>query len=93
MAEPDRAWLELLRSEKMRDLPAWNPDAQVPGLSQVLMRRSGVPVATPLPGVFTQAGWDYARDYGTGIAVQKARAIAPLIAGRRCRRRTARPIC
>ena len=49
VAEPDRAWLELLRSEKMRDLPAWNPDAQVPGLSQVLMRRSGVPVATPLP--------------------------------------------
>ncbi|MFO1138029.1 MAG: ImcF-related family protein [Paracoccus sp. (in: a-proteobacteria)] len=82
VAEPDRAWLELLRSEKMRDLPAWNPDAQVPGLSQVLMRRSGVPVATPLPGVFTQAGWDYARDYGTGIAVQKARAIAPLIAGK-----------
>lgn len=82
VAEPARAWLELLRSEEMRALPQWRPDAQVPDLSRVLLRRSGVPVDTPLPGLFTRAGWDYARDYGAGVAVQKARAIAPGILGR-----------
>lgn len=82
VAEPDRAWLEMLRSGPMRALPPWNPEAQVPGLSRVLLRRSGLPIDTPLPGLFTQAGWDYARDYGTGVAVQKARAIAPVVIGK-----------
>ncbi|WP_181870211.1 ImcF-related family protein [Paracoccus lutimaris] len=81
VAEPDRAWLELLRSGQMRALPEWKPETQVPGLSQVLLRRSGLPVESPLPGLFTQAGWDYARDYGVGVAVQKARAIAPVVTG------------
>ncbi|WP_300042624.1 ImcF-related family protein [uncultured Paracoccus sp.] len=80
--EADRAWLELLRSDQMRALPGWLPDARVPGLSQVLLRRSGVALETPIAGLFTQAGWDYARDYGVGVAVQKARAIAPVVLGR-----------
>ena len=82
VAEPDRAWLEMLRSGPMRALPPWNPETQVPGLSRVLLHHSKLPIDTPLPGLFTQAGWDYARDYGTGVAVQKARAIAPVVTGR-----------
>lgn len=80
--EPDRAWLELLRSENMRALPAWNPGERVQGLVQVLIRRSGLPLDTPLPGLFTRDGWTYARDYGVGVAVQKARSIAPVVLGR-----------
>lgn len=80
--ESDRAWLELLRSDQMRALPAWSPESRVPGLSQVLLRRSGLPLETPLPGLFTQEGWNYARDYGVGVAVQKARSVAPIVVGR-----------
>ncbi|SDE47332.1 Intracellular multiplication and macrophage-killing [Paracoccus isoporae] len=79
--DADRAWLELLRAGQTRALPQWDPAEQVPGLPQVLLRRSGTPIETALPGLFTQAGWDHARDYGVGIAVQKARAVAPLILG------------
>ncbi len=81
-AEPDRAWLELLRAEQTRALPGWRPDTRVPDLSRVLFRRSGLPLDTPLPGIFTQVGWDHARDYGVGVAVRKARAIAPVVTGR-----------
>ncbi|RNF35918.1 ImcF-related family protein [Paracoccus methylarcula] len=79
--EADRAWLELLRADRARALPPWQPEDRVPGLSQVLMRRSGLQLHTPLPGLFTQDGWNYARDYGVGVAVQKARAIAPVVIG------------
>ncbi|MBU3031512.1 ImcF-related family protein [Paracoccus marinaquae] len=89
--EADRAWLELLRADQMRALPAWNPEIRVPGLSQVLLRRSGLPLDTPLPGLFTQDGWDYARDYGVGVAVQKARAIAPIVVDRQLPARNATP--
>lgn len=82
IAEPDRAWLELRRAEPTRALPGWYPEAAVPGLSKVLLRRSGLPLNTPLPGIFTQKGWDYARDYGVGIAVRKARSIAPVVLDR-----------
>ncbi len=80
--EADRAWLELLRADPMRALPAWNPVERVPGLSVVLLRRSGLALDTPLPGLFTRDGWTYARDYGVGVAVQKARAVAPVVLGR-----------
>lgn len=79
--EPDRAWLELLRDQQTRALPGWQPEIRVPDLSRVLFRRSGLPLDTPLPGIFTQLGWDHARDYGVGVAVRKARAIAPLVPG------------
>ena len=79
--EADRAWLELLRADQTRALPAWRPEERVPGLSQVLLRRSGVVLDTALPGLFTQAGWNHARDYGVGVAVQKARSVAPVILG------------
>ena len=74
--EPARAYLELLRSNASAALPAWLPDTAVPGLSVVLQRRSGIAVELPIAGLFTQAGWDYARDVGAGLAVQTARAEA-----------------
>ncbi|KMK65224.1 ImcF-related family protein [Puniceibacterium sp. IMCC21224] len=79
--EPARAWLELLRAERMRALPAWHPVAQVPGIGDVLLRRSGLPIDTPLPGLFTAHGWDEARDFAVGGAVQQARALAQRITG------------
>ncbi|MFD1343691.1 ImcF-related family protein [Litorisediminicola beolgyonensis] len=79
--EPARAWLELLRADDMRALPAWRPASAVPGVERVLLRRSGAPVEDPLPGLFTQEGWTFARNYGVGIAVQKARDIAPVVVG------------
>lgn len=75
-AEPARAYLELLRSDGAADLPSWVPEAAVPGISVVLQRRSGLPMETPIPGLFTQAGWDYARKVGAGLAVQTARSEA-----------------
>jgi type VI protein secretion system component VasK len=71
--EPDRAFLELVRSDAARALPGWVADERVPGLSDLFTRRSGQPVAAPVPGLFTAAGWDMARASGAGLAVQKAR--------------------
>lgn len=80
-SEPDLAWLELLRADDTRALPRWRPDTEVPGLDVVVLRRSGKPVSSGLPGLFTQAGWTHARDYGIGLAVQTARSVAPGITG------------
>lgn len=71
--EPDRAYLELRRSATVAALPGWQPDAAVPGLSVILRRKSGLPMDLALPGLYTQAGWDHARDFGAGLAVQAAR--------------------
>ncbi|NJS39321.1 MAG: IcmF-related protein [Rhodobacteraceae bacterium] len=72
-AEPDRAYLELRRSAAVEALPGWDPVTAVPGLSVILNRKSGLAMDQPLPGLFTQTGWDYARDFGAGLAVQAAR--------------------
>lgn len=74
--EADRAFLELRRSRAVTDLPAWQPAVAIPNLSDVLLRRSGLSMTTAIPGLFTASGWDYARDFGAGIAVQTARAEA-----------------
>jgi type VI protein secretion system component VasK len=74
--EPARAYLELLRSQGAADLPSWQPEVAVPGLTVVLQRRSGQTLETPIAGLFTQAGWDYARKVGAGLAVQTTRAEA-----------------
>ncbi|KAF0137820.1 MAG: hypothetical protein FD152_209 [Xanthobacteraceae bacterium] len=74
--EPARAYLELLRSQGAADLVPWLPEAALPGISVVLQRRSGGAMDRPLPGLFTQAGWDYARKVGAGLAVQTARTEA-----------------
>lgn len=74
--ESARAYLELLRSAGAAALTPWIPEQAVPGFSVVLERRSGQPVETPIDGLFTQAGWDYAREVGAGLAVQTARTEA-----------------
>lgn len=74
--EPARAYLELLRSQGASDLLPWVPETAVPGIAVVLQRRSGGAMDSPLPGLFTQAGWDYARKVGAGLAVQTARTEA-----------------
>ncbi|MGB3313735.1 MAG: ImcF-related family protein [Albidovulum sp.] len=75
-SEADRAYLELRRSAAVADLPGWVADAAVPGLPDILLRRSGRMMDDPLPGLFTSAGWDHARDIGAGNAVQVAREEA-----------------
>lgn len=71
--EPVRAYLELRRSAAATALAGWQPETAVPGLSVILRRKSGLPMQQPMPGIYTQAGWDYARDIGAGLAVQEAR--------------------
>ena len=73
--EPARAYLELQRSAGAAALVPWLPETAVPGLSVVMQRRSGAAMA-PIPGLFTQVGWEYARRVGAGLAVQVARAEA-----------------
>ena len=72
-AEPDRAYLELRRSAAVAALPGWQGDVAVPGLSVILTRKSGLAMDLPMPGLFTQSGWDHARDFGAGLAVKAAR--------------------
>jgi type VI protein secretion system component VasK len=74
--EAARAFLELQRSSGAAELAPWLPETAVPGLTVVLQRRSGASVDTPIAGLFTQAGWDYARTVGAGLAVQVARTEA-----------------
>lgn len=74
--EAERAFLELRRSDAVAALPDWVADQVVPGLSDVVFRRSGLPMDAPVPGLFTTAGWTYARDIGAGLAVQTARGVA-----------------
>lgn len=77
--EPERAYLELQRSAGAAALPPWVPETALPGLSVVLQRRSGLAMELPIPGLFTQGGWDHARTVGAGLAVQTARSEAALL--------------
>ena len=74
--EAGRAYLELIRSDAAAALVPWRGDAAVPGLSDVVQRRSGTAMSVPIAGIFTARGWDFARDSGAGVAVQQARAEA-----------------
>ena len=80
-SEPARAYLEMRRSGEAAALVPWRADLAVPGLVNVVLRRSGQPLSEPVPGVFTVEGWDWARDFGAGLAVQRARAEAPALLG------------
>ena len=79
--EPTRTWLELLRSEGANKLQGWVADEAVPRLSDVVLRRSGARLNTPVPGIFTSAGWNYAEKFGVGLAVQRSRDVAPVLFG------------
>lgn len=73
-SEADRAWLEMLRAPDILALPAWDAADAVPRLDQVAARRSGKPLE--VPGLYTLAGWDVARDTAAGVAVTKSRSLA-----------------
>ncbi len=75
--EIDRVWLELKRGAGTRALDPWIATDEVAGVGDVLLRRSGLPLSTPQPALYTLQGWDYARDFGIGLAVQEARKLAP----------------
>ncbi|MGP3698908.1 ImcF-related family protein [Rhodobacter sp. NSM] len=81
-SEAERAWLELLRSDGASAIPAWRPDVAIPEIGTVLFRRSGEPLSSAVPGLFTAKGWDHARERGAGLAVQAARRQARLFDGR-----------
>lgn len=74
--EADRAWIELERSAAMAALPGWRPDLEVADLGYVMQRRSGLPLSTPIPGLFTAAGWDEAAGGAATEAVATARREA-----------------
>lgn len=80
--EAERAYLELRRSAAVAGLAPWRPDVAVEGLGDVMQRRSGLPIGTPIAGIHTAQGWDYARAEGAGLAVQTTRSeAARLFAG------------
>lgn len=81
LPEAERAWLELQRSDEARGLAPFDPEAAVPGLSEVVLRRSGRALGAGLDGLYTAAGWAHARETGAGMAVQRARAVAPMVLG------------
>lgn len=67
----DYAFLELTRDPAARALPGWSATS-IPGLSDILVSRSGQPVATPVPGLFTRAGWTYAGADGARRTIDRA---------------------
>lgn len=74
--EPSRAFLELRRSDAVARLRGWRADVAVPGIADILQRRSGRAMGDPVAGLYTAAGWALARDRESGLAVQVARAQA-----------------
>ncbi len=74
--EPSRAYLELRRSDAAAALPGWQADKAVPGISDIIVRRSGLPMEKPIAGLYTDAGWRLARGSQAGLAVQSARKRA-----------------
>jgi type VI protein secretion system component VasK len=74
--EPSRAYLELRRSDAAAALPGWRADSAIPGIADIIVRRSGLPLTIPIDGLFTEAGWRLARDSQAGVAVQSARRHA-----------------
>lgn len=72
----ERALLELTRAEKAAALPAWSLSQAVPGLETILIHRSGVPIGRGIAGLYTEAGWSYARSDGASEAIRRARSEA-----------------
>ncbi|WP_312862141.1 ImcF-related family protein [Rhizobium sp. P32RR-XVIII] len=72
----ERALLELTRAEKTAALPPWSLDQAVPGLDTILIHRSGVPIERGVAGLYTEAGWNYARSDGAEEAISRAKSEA-----------------
>ncbi|MBB4481264.1 type VI protein secretion system component VasK [Rhizobium etli] len=75
----ERAMLELARAEKTAGLPAWSLGQAAPGLDRILIRRSGLPIEQAVPGLYTEAGWAYARSGAAEQAIGKARAETTIL--------------
>lgn len=80
--EAGRAYLELSRSGAVATLAPWRGDQAIAGFRDAFQRRSGTAIDAGLPGLFTQGGWDHARDFGAGLAVLEARRQALALFGR-----------
>ena len=75
----ERAYLEMRRMARGAGIPPWRPAEAVPGLGDVLFRWSREPNDAPIPGLYTRAGWDWARE-GAESALARARAVnGPLL--------------
>ncbi|WP_244428173.1 ImcF-related family protein [Sinorhizobium fredii] len=68
----ERALLELTRAEETAELPSWSLDEVVPGLESILIHSSGLAIERDVPGLYTEAGWNYARSGGAKQAIQRA---------------------
>ncbi len=74
--EAARAHLELTRLEAVANLPRWRPSERLPRMATVFFRRSGVPLEDGVAGLFTPAGWDFAKTRGATEAVALTRAAS-----------------
>ncbi|MQW95975.1 ImcF-related family protein [Sinorhizobium fredii] len=73
----ERALLELTRAEETAELPSWSLEEGVPGgLDSILIHSSGLAIERDVPGLFTEAGWNYARSGGAKQAIQRANSQA-----------------
>jgi type VI protein secretion system component VasK len=77
----DRALVELRRDPDAAALPAWSAAKAAPALAEVLVRRSARPLGADLPGLYSAAGWDFARDRGAAAAAARAAAQAHILLG------------
>lgn len=72
----ERALLELTRAEETAALPSWSLDEVIPGLDAILIHSSGLAIKREIPGMYTEAGWNYARSGGAKQAIQRASSEA-----------------
>ena len=70
----ERAFLELSRSQAAADLSGWNAVQKVSRIDAVLTRRSGKAMDDAIDGLFTAAGWDWAKATGVAAALAVAQA-------------------
>ncbi len=80
--EATRAYLELVRSQATATLPAWQPEVAIPRINAVLVRRSEIPITTPIEGIFTAEGWTFAQTSGAALAVHATRRESALLFGK-----------
>ncbi|MDW3224236.1 MAG: ImcF-related family protein [Paracoccaceae bacterium] len=71
-----RIWVELRALESVAALPSWRAGESLPDLARVAERASGRALNAPVPGLFTQAGWDHAVRVAIPAAELAARAAS-----------------
>ncbi|MBP7003298.1 ImcF-related family protein [Amaricoccus sp.] len=76
----DRAFVELRRDPRAEALPDWAAPDAAASLADILVRRSGRPIAEGVPGLYATPGWSFARDGGaTDAAALAAREAGRLV--------------